>query len=140
VVNGIQLEEDKTMETFISTMAYDDDFVSSCRTGWGCGYVHIPKDHPILVELEEGWGNYLSPKHCPEEITYTRWDEKSEYLVIGFDTAHSYNNSSHDEEYVTAQANAIKALVDAYMDYDAAIYAKEQIRLVTEKYSKYLLL
>ena len=139
MVNGIQLEEDKTMETFISTMAYDDDFVSSCKTGWGCGYVHIPKDHPILVELEEGWGNYLSPKDCPEEITYTRWDEKSEYLVIGFDTAHSYNNSNHDEEYVTAQANAIKALVDAYMDYDADIYATEQIRLVTEKYSKYLL-
>ena len=128
------------MNTFISTIAYEDDFKSHIRTiGWGCGYVHIPKDHPILVELEEGWGNYLQPKDCPEEITYTRWDEKSEYLVIGFDTAHSYNNSSHDEEYVTAQANAIKALVDAYMDYDADIYATEQIRLVTEKYSKYLL-
>ena len=140
MVNGIQLEEDKTMETFISTMAYENDFSSHIRTiGWGCGYVHIPKDHPILVELEEGWGNYLQPKDCPEEITYTRWDEKSEYLVIGFDTAHSHNNSSHDEEYVTAQANAIKALVDAYMDYDADVYAREQIRLVTEKYSKYLL-
>lgn len=127
------------METFISTMAYDDDFKTLCKTGWGCGYVHIPKDHPILVELEEGWGNYLQPNGCPEEITYTLWDEKSEYLVIGFDTAHSYNNSSHDEEYVTAQANAIKALVDSYMDYDADAHAREQIRLVTEKYSKYLL-
>lgn len=126
-------------ETFISTMKYEDDFKTSCKTGWGCGYVHIPKDHPILVELEEGWGNYLQPKDCPEEITYTRWDKEKEYLVIGFDTAHIYNNDSHDEAYVTEQANAIKALVDAYTDYDADAHAREQIRLVTEKYSKYIL-
>ena len=126
-------------ETFISTMKYEDDFKTSCKTGWGCGYVHIPKDHPILVELEEGWGNYLQPKDCPEEITYTKWDKEKEYLIIGFDTAHSYNNDSHDETYVIAQANAIKALVDAYTDENADIYAREQIRLVTEKYSKYIL-
>jgi hypothetical protein len=129
------------METFISTMAYDDDFVSSCKTGWGCGYVHIPKDHPILVKLigNEGWGNFLQPEGCPEEITYSEWDKEREHLIIGFDTSHSHNNASHDEAYITEQANAIKALVDAYMDYDADIYATEQIRLVTEKYSKYLL-
>lgn len=126
------------METFISTMAYDDDFVSSCKTGWGCGYVHIPKDHPILVELEEGWGNYLSPKDCPEEITFTQWDKEKEYLVIGFDTAHSYNNDSHDEAYVTAQANAIKLLVDAYTSEQAKRFAMDEIGKVTRLYSKYL--
>jgi hypothetical protein len=138
VVNGIHIEEDKIMETFISTMAYDDDFVSSCKTGWGCGYVHIPKDHPILVELEEGWGNYLSPKDCPEEITFTQWDKEKEYLVIGFDTAHSYNNDSHDEAYVTAQANAIKLLVDAYTSEQAKRFAMDEIGKVTRLYSKYL--
>ena len=128
------------METFISTVAYENEFKSHIRTiGWGCGYVHIPKDHPILVQLDEGWGNYLQPDGCPEEITYSEWDKDREHLIIGFDTAHSHNNSSHDETYVTAQANAIKALVDAYMDYDADAYARERIRLVTEKYSKYLL-
>jgi hypothetical protein len=128
-------------ETFISTIAYEEDFRSNTRTGWGCGYVHIPEDHPILVKLidNEGWGDYLTPDDCPEEITFSLWDKDKEYYVIGFDTAHSYNNSSHDEAYVTEQANAIKSLVDAYMDYDADIYATEQIRLVTEKYSKYLL-
>lgn len=126
-------------ETFINTIGYEKEFKTNCRTGWGCGYVHIPKDHPILVELEEGWGNYLQPKDCPEEITYTRWDEKSEYLVIGFDTAHSYNNNSHDEAYVTEQANIIKSLVDAYTAEDANEYAKEQIELVKKKYEKYLL-
>ena len=117
------------METFISTVAYKDDFKTSCRTGWGCGYVHIPKDHPILVELEEGWGNYLSPKDCPEEITFTQWDKDNEYLMIGFDTAHSYNNDSHDEAYVTEQANAIKLLVDAYTAEDAKKFAMDEISI-----------
>ena len=128
------------METYISTIAYEYDFKTHIRnSGWGCGYVHIPKDHPILVQLEEGWGNYLQPKDCPEEITFTQWDKDNEYLMIGFDTAHSYNNASHDEDYVIDRANEIKLLVDEYMDYDADIYAREQIRLVTDKYSKYLL-
>jgi hypothetical protein len=126
------------METYISTIAYDDQFKSSCKTGWGCGYVHIPKDHPILVELEEGWGNYLSPKDCPEEITFTQWDKEKEYLVIGFDTAHSYNNDSHDEAYVTEQANAIKLLVDAYTSEQAKRFAMDEIGKVTRLYSKYL--
>ena len=127
------------METYISTMAYEEDFKTIGRTGWGCGYVHIPKDHPILVQLEEGWGNYLEPNGCPEEITLTQWDKDGEYLIIGFDTAHNYNNDGHDEEYVTQQANEIKALVDAYTAEDADVYAREQIRLVTDKFKKYLL-
>jgi hypothetical protein len=127
------------MKTFVSAIAYEEDFKTRDRTGWGCGYVHIPKDHPILVQLEEGWGNYLTPDGCPEEITFTRWDKDKEYLIIGFDTAHSYNNASHDEVYVTAQANVIKNLVDAYTAEDADRYAKEQIQLVMDKYKNYLL-
>lgn len=128
------------MKTFISTIAYEDDFKTIGRTGWGCGYVHIPKDHPILVELEEGWGHYLEPANCPQEITFTSWDKDGDYLVIGFDTAHSWNNDSHDEVYITQQAYAIKTLVDSYTADDANQYAKEQIRLITEKYSKYLII
>ena len=126
------------MKTFISTMAYEEDFKANCRTGWGCGYVHIPKDHPILVKLEEGWGNYLTPDGCPEEITFTKWDKDKEYLIIGFDTAHSYNNSTHGVQYVTDRANEIKDLVDAYTAEDARKYAEEQIELVKTKFSKYL--
>ena len=127
------------METYISTVAYEEDFKTIGRTGWGCGYVHIPKDHPILVQLEEGWGNYLEPNGCPEEITFTQWEKDGEYLIIGFDTAHSYNNSTHGVQYVTDRANEIKALVDAYTPEDANLYAREQIRLVTDKFKKYLL-
>ncbi len=128
-------------ETFIKTIAYKEDFKAHIKSiGWGCGYVHIPKDHPILVKLinNDGWGTYLEPDGCPEEITYSEWDENKEHFVIGFDTAHSYNNDSHDEAYVTAQANAIKLLVDAYTAEDARKYAVEQIQRVTNEYSKYL--
>ena len=129
------------MKTFISTIKYEEDFKSQIRTiGWGCGYVHIPKDHPILVEtlVSDCWGDYLQPKDCPQEITFTRWDKENEYYMIGFDTAHSYNNDSHDEAYIIEQANIIKDLVDAYTADDARRYAHEQIKLVYSKFSKYL--
>ena len=126
------------MKTFISAIAYEEDFKTRGRTGWGCGYVHIPKDHPILVQLEEGWGKYLEPNNCPEEITFTQWDKDKEYLIIGFDTAHSYNNDSHDEAYIKEQANIIKDLVDAYTADDARRYAHDQIKSVYSKFSKYL--
>ena len=129
------------MKTFISTVAYAEDFKTGNKTGWGCGYVHIPKDHPILVEtlVSDGWGDYLQPKDCPEEITLSRWDKDQEYYMIGFDTAHSYNNDSHDEAYVTAQANAIKDIVDAYTVHDAHNYADLRISDVINKFSKFLI-
>ena len=129
------------METFISTMGYDAEFKQYHRGGWGCGYVLIPKDHPILVKLidNEGWGNYLQPDDCPEEITYSQWEKDGEHFRIGFDTAHSYNNPIiHDEQYVIDQANAIKALVDAYTEQDASLYASERISSVISSFSKYI--
>ena len=128
------------MKTFISTIKYEEDFKTFGRTGWGCGYVHIPKDHPILVEtlVSDCWGDYLQPKDCPEEITLSRWDKENEYYMIGFDTANGYNNDSHDEAYIIEQANIIKDLVDAYTADDARRYAHEQIKLVYSKFSKYL--
>jgi hypothetical protein len=128
------------MNTFISTIAYEEDLKTIGITGWGCGYVHIPKDHPILVKtlVSDGWLNYLTPDGCPEEITFSQWDKEQEYYVIGFDTAHSYNNDSHDEAYVTEQANAIKLLVDAYTSEQAKKFAMDEIGKVIRLYSKYL--
>jgi hypothetical protein len=128
------------MNTFISTIAYKEEFKTIGRTGWGCGYVHIPKDHPILVKtlVSDGWGDYLQPDGCPEEITFSQWDKEQEYFIIGFDTAHSYNNDSHDEAYVTEQANAIKLLVDAYTSEQAKKFAMDEIGKVIRLYSKYL--
>lgn len=130
------------METYISTKVYNDEFKTQIRTcGWGCGYVHIPKDHPILINIIDiDWSDYLTPEGCPEEITYSEWDKEQKYYVIGFDTAHSYNDSvTHNEIYVTEQANAIKSLVDDFTAYDAHTYASKQIQSVAKKYSKYLI-
>jgi hypothetical protein len=130
------------MKTYISTKAYDEDFKSHVKCGWGCGYVHIPEDHPILIKIidSDDWTDYLTPEGCPEEITYSQWDKEQEYYVIGFDTAHSYNDSfTHNEVYVTEQANDIKSLVDNYNSYDAHAYATKQIQSVIKKYSKYLI-
>lgn len=128
------------MNTFISTIAYEKDFKTKCKTGWGCGYVHIPKDHPILVKLliDDGWGNYLQPDGCPEDITLSEWDKDKEYFIIGFDTAHSYNNDSHNEEFVTRQANFIKSLVDKYKFEDAREFALDQIQKFNAKFNHYL--
>ncbi len=130
------------METYIDTIAYDDEFKNHCKTGWGCGYVHIPKDHPILVQLlgedNMGYTPYLQPEDCPEEITFSNWDKEKEYYIIGFDTAHTYNNDSHDEAHVTEQANIIKSLVDKYTAEDAYNYALNEIDQVRRKFNKYL--
>jgi hypothetical protein len=128
------------MKTFISTMPYEEKFSSMCKTGWGCGYVHIPSDHPILVKLliEESSGyTYLQPDNCEQEITLSQWDLNKEYYVIGFDTAHSYNNSTHDEAYIIAETEKIKALVDAYTKEDAhkeASYYMSKVFNMLEKY------
>ena len=128
------------MKTFITTQAYSYNFATIARTGWGCGYVHIPKDHPFLVELNEDDSYcYLQPKDCPEQITLSEWGADKEYYIIGFDTAHSYNNESHDEEFVTRIANEIKELVDAYTKEDADAFARKEIEKVTNKFKKYLL-
>ena len=130
------------METFISTMAYEEDFVKATRSGWGCGYVYIPSNHPILVKLHteeyNSW-NYLQPDKCKQEITFSKWDEKKEYYIIGFDTVHIYNNSTHDEEYVIAETEKIKALVDAYTKEDAFEEASDYMSRMFNKIEKYII-
>ena len=129
------------MKTFITTKAYSETFRIQARTGWGCGYVHIPKDHPFLVQLSQQNDSYfyLSPENCPEEITFSEWDcDNKDYYIIGFDTAHSWNDDSQDKEYVTLKANEIKDLVDNYTIEDAKQFAIEEIELFKEKFNKYL--
>ena len=129
-------------ETFIKTVGYSEDFLSSIKRGWGCGYVYIPSEHPILVKLYteeyQGW-NYLQPNNCEQEITLSQWDGDKDYYVIGFDTGHYYNNSTHDEAYVIAETEKIKALVDAYTIEDAHKEAIDCISNLRLKLAKYII-
>lgn len=128
-------------ETFIKTVGYSEDFLSSIKKGWGCGYVYIPSEHPILVKLITEQDNYfyLQPSNCEQEITLSQWDGDKDYYVIGFDTAHSYNNSTHDEAYVIAETEKIKALVDAYTIEDAHKEAINCIANLRFKLAKYII-
>ena len=130
-------------ETFIKTVPYTEDFIKARRSGWGCGYIWIPNEHPILVKLitetDQQWYYYLQPKNCEQEITYSQWDDKQDYYVIGFDTAHSYNNSSHDEAYVIEETKKIKALVDAYTQEHANQEAIDCIESLRKKLKKYII-
>jgi hypothetical protein len=128
-------------ETFIKTVGYSDDFIKATKSGWGCGYVYIPSEHPILVQLinEHRDYFYLQPNNCEQEITLSQWDGEKDYYVIGFDTAHSYNNSTHDEAYVIAETEKIKALVDAYTIEDAHKEAINCIANLRMKLAKYII-
>jgi hypothetical protein len=128
-------------ETFVKTSGYSEDFKSSTGSGWGCGYVYIPKEHPILVNvaIATDYCYYLQPNDCPEEITYSAWDVDFDYYVIGFDTAHSYNNpTEHDEQYVISQTNKIKELVDAFTAEQARELAIKEIQRRHDNLISYL--
>lgn len=101
---------------FMYLIGYDQHFMKACNTGWGCGYVAIPLDHKLAIlhfariEAEQDTGNdneyhyvnkYFELDGLNQEITYTQTQiiNDIQYLVIGFDLAHSWNDSSHDFNY-----------------------------------------
>lgn len=98
---------------------YDEGFKKSCNTGWGCGYVEVPASHPFFkiakIEMLDGY-DYIQLRNFDEEITWCEITGKNdnEVLTIGFDTAHSYNNSSHDKKYVEEKTEQMQNCVDAY--------------------------
>lgn len=56
--------------------------------GWGCGYVHLPPEHP--------WhGVPWTRIDCPDfasGLTYSRLSQDGDW-IIGFDTAHSWDTA-----------------------------------------------
>ncbi len=90
--------------------------------------------------MESNYGYvYLQPKDCNQEITYSEWIPNGQYYKIGFDIAHSYNNSSHDENYVRQEAEKIKALVEAYTIEDARKEIEEYLGRERNKFKDYLI-
>jgi hypothetical protein len=122
----------KTPKPFMYLVGYDKSFIKNCNTGWGCGYVAIPKDNPLViahlqkVEAQQSEAEtsteyvyvdrYFQQGEFEQEITYTETETISgvDYLVFGFDTAHSYNGSNHDFQYVFSETMKI---MDAVCEY-----------------------
>lgn len=102
--------------------------------GWGNGYLIIPIDHPAVTYwateenidlpkvIKNVWGDglfgqYMQLPEMEQEITYTKYENwnDQDYIRIGFDTAHIYNNQEHDYSYVLRETLKLKAIVDSYM-------------------------
>lgn len=126
--------------------AYDEKYKLDCKTGWGCGYVIIPKEHPILVKERinsSSYDFYIQPEGFDQEISYCRKvvgeDKKfTGEWKIGFDTAHRYNNATHDKEWVEKKTEELKVCVESYTKEHARQEAQEYIEKIKSQLKQYL--
>lgn len=124
------------METIMYLVGYDHEWIEATDSGWGCGYVMVPLNHPFMVELqaeldkeeakcaEEGvvfWGGmypqiYDNEFDFYEEITYYQDEEIDgvKYKVFGFHTGHLMNNIEKNPfDYVLKSTLEMKKLIDS---------------------------
>ena len=108
------------MKILIYTVGYDSAFKKAMngRIGWGCGYILIPLDHKFLqskeVVDEDSVMWYTQIPSFSEEITL---DESKvvngiTYKCLGFDTAHSWNNDTHNYEWVLNKTLEMQRIVE----------------------------
>jgi len=107
-------------EMIMYMVGYDESFRKAVDAGWGCGYVMIPLvselGKAMLVEKAkyevpyDGDEDGYVPKYYPrfyhgQECTYfeAKLVNDENYLVAGFDTAHSSNSNSDDFAWVFKQ-------------------------------------
>lgn len=76
--------------------------------GWGNGYVAVPKGHE-LYEMKYTDIEGLHGQLCKEPLTYTGYAiiNDNHYWVIGFDTAHAWNDNTHNKRYVLDQTEEL---------------------------------
>jgi hypothetical protein len=112
------------MKTIIYSVGYDESFIKMANTGWGCGYIMIPLDHPFLTAMNNlltgddymDWG-YCQIPEFEEEITLDESDELNgvKYRRLGFDMAHSHNNMSNSSrDIVICQTIKMQSIVESY--------------------------
>lgn len=116
---------------------YEERFKKACKTGWGCGYVTIPKNHPayelaLLEQKKQGdhWSYYFQPDFS-EEITLCEF--KEEGLFIGFDSAHRWNGPQNDREWVLQKTKEMAEAVDKI---GRLALIKEQLRAMKEAHKE----
>lgn len=124
------------METIMYMVGYDQNWIKTCNSGWGCGYVMVPLNHPFMVKLqaeldeeearciaedETFWGGmypqiYDEMFDFYEEITHYREKEVDgvKYKVFGFSTSGTRNNIERNPfEYVFNATQQLKKLIDS---------------------------
>jgi hypothetical protein len=126
----------KIMETIMYLVGYNHEWIKTTNSGWGCGYVMVPLNHPFMVNLqakldeEEArciaedeifWGGmypqiYNDKFEFYEEITYYEDKEVDgvKYKVFGFDTGHMNNSIERNPfEDVLKSTQEMKKLIDS---------------------------
>tara|TARA_R110002020_G_scaffold165581_1_gene353053 strand:- start:4687 stop:5445 length:759 start_codon:yes stop_codon:yes gene_type:complete len=95
---------------------------------WGNGYVIISSDHPYCGFSEDmvaidGFhqeitfaGTYSADGLFNAGIKPSIAGDFDQYWVFGFDTLHSYNNSSHDKVWVRDQAIKLESALQKALD------------------------
>lgn len=82
--------------------------------GWGCGYVGFPKHHSyynlnyvFLMDERTSYYKTMELSYSKEEII-----NGTPYWVIGFDTAHHWNDKDiHDENFVKLETKKLYELL-----------------------------
>ena len=84
------------------------DPYGSMSQGWGCGYVLLKKDHPLF-----GKDYYQVEANTNQELTCCYKDTYAgeTVWVMGWDTSHFYNNSSHDQSYVQKETEQLAVIL-----------------------------
>jgi hypothetical protein len=117
------------MKTIIYMVGYDQTFQQMCNSGWGCGYVMIPVEHPVAKGIIDSYNNYAEERpeefnymvdhassclDAPGGITYAEFKDTPEgrYLVVGFDTAHSWDTPANDFNYVFEHTRALQKEIE----------------------------
>lgn len=128
------------MEVSIRLNAYEQRFIEVANSGWGCGYVIIPKGHPFRVfELLEEDDRYFNIQvgGFSEEITYCA--KEGENLVLGFDTAHSWNNIENSgKSEVERLTEDLRQCIESFTMEHAKAKVKKHIETLTQKYKDFL--
>lgn len=130
------------MKTFTEIIAYSEKFIKETNSGFGCGYVHIPKNHPILVKLliNENDSYYnLQIDDFSEELTFSKWDANQDFYIVGFDTAHSWNNIENSGKlFVENKTNELKKIIDEYSLLNAKLEVQKLFIDLRTKFKDFL--
>jgi hypothetical protein len=123
---------------YVELMAYSPDFKEAAKSGWGCGYVVMSKYEPIARSFKaemilniDGYSYYPQLSGFDEEITF--FEQKDGVVTIGFDTAHSWNNDSHNREYVKQKTMDLLNIVNSFTADDLAVLKYKLIKTFADK-------
>ena len=102
---------------------------SPFKTGWGNGYVVMPKDHPWYGVDYVIIGSYVS---VHGGLTYSEHEDNGhDGWCIGFDTCHLYDNEDiWPREAVKDETLRLLEQVNEL----AELYTKEQVQMIVNQY------